>query len=881
MDPTPLLATKFFVPHLEPGWVERAQLVQRLNESQTGRLVLLSAPPGYGKTSLLCAWAAQNDYPPAWISLDEGDNDLSRFLAYLNAAVQARIFSADKPPPDSIQLPSLAAVQHILTILVNAITANTERFAIVLDDYHLITNPDIHRALTFLFDHLPPQLTIFMATRQDPNLPLASMRAKGQLFEFRSDDLQFSLEETRAFLTQNLSFNLTEEQIQTLQTKTEGWVTGLRLIALLLGKTNDVPGLIDSFSGSTRQIADYLTEEVLQKQSPELQNFLLQTAILDRLSGPLCDAVTQQTDSQQTLDFLCDNNLFLSALDQERAWYRYHGLFADLLRARSERTSPSLIQELHQRASTWFSLQGFFDQAISHALAARDPQGAAALLDRHAEALWSRGEFMTLLKWAEALPEESLAGRLELTIYHAVALAMTGNVQEGARRLEALDERVSGHTPDAASGLIFAGHTYLAYHKRNVPAMIHYANQALTYLPQDNHLWRGGISVVLGNAHTHRGNIAAAKEVFEKALRLGQSTNNDLLTLTASIHYAISNINQGNLYQAVEICRQQLSREHLRQLPAFGTLSAVWGDVLREWNQLEEAERRIQLGYELSQRGRGVAMWGWSNLAMAKLFFSKGAHDALERALQDLETLVYQSEAPAWIKPSLTSWKIRSLLARGDLSDAIKHFEEAKRNLNDEPSFLQLDLFIASARVDLARGTFYDDPLAISSATALLQGLKTLTEDNGWFKKHLQVLILLSQAFHLQKEEKKTMATLNQALTLAELQGYIRLFLDEGEPMPTLLRQAEGRKDISSYVRKICAAARIETGLEKKPPSPLSKRELEILSLMSQGLSNAEIAELLYITTGTVKVHASHIYQKLGVKGRMQAVNWAQELGLL
>jgi LuxR family maltose regulon positive regulatory protein len=880
MEATPLLATKFFIPQPGSDWIKREALIERLNHARPGQMVLLSAPPGYGKTSLLSTWASQSEIPIAWVSLDQGDHDPCRFLAYLSTAVQARLVSAQESPPASCQLPSIAAMEHVLTVLINDIVATGAPLAIILDDYHLVNNPAVDQILVFLLDHLPPQLSIIISTRSDPNLPLARLRAKHKLMEIRFDALRFSLAETQAFVNQALSFSLSEEQILALHRKTEGWIAALRLAALSLQGVDDITGFIDSFSGSSRQIAEYLIDEVFDKQTLDLQSFLIQTSILDSLSAPLCDAVTQREDSQEILDDLADHNLFLSALDQERAWFRYHGLFADLLRTRLEKEHVDALS-LHQRASTWFSSQGLFDQAISHALAASNPEGAAALLDRHASDLWSQGEFTTLIKWVEELPDEVLEGRLRLAVYHAVALVMTGDVQAGKTRLEQLEDHLSEIDSTDALGFLYAGTTYLAYYRRDVPKMIQYANQALASLPADNHLWRGGVSVVLGNAYTHKGEIEAAHQAFKSALHSGQIEENGFLALTASLHYAITNMTQGNLHQAVEICRQQLAKEAMRQMPATGTLMAVWGDVLRERNQLEAAEVRIRQGHGLCQQSRGVAMQGWSDLAMIKLHISRGDDEALNDAIKELENLVYQSETPAWLRVALTTQKIRARLNRQNLTSAIRLLDQCSLNRVEAPSFLQLDLFIAAARVDLARYTLRDDQTALISAIDLLQRLQRRTEQKGWFQQYLQVLILLALAYHHQREDESAMVTLGRALELAETQGYVSMFLDEGEPMLELLGQAQNRKDISRYAAKLCTEAGTETLSDEAVTSPLSEREQEILILIAQGLSNAEIAQRLYITTGTVKVHASNIYSKLGVKGRIEAVNWARELGLI
>ncbi len=881
---TPLLQTKLYIPRLRSDYVPRQRLIQHLHESRNSRLVLLSAPAGYGKTTLLSEWVSQGDLQPAWVSLDEADNDVQRFLAYVVAALKSIEPEIGRAWADALQAPQRPPLDELLTLLLNDLATSDRQLILILDDYQTINVPAVHDAVTFLLDHLPPNVSLVIATRVDPPLPLAKLRGSGELVELRAADLRFTYDETLVLFNQLTSDELGDELITILESRSEGWAAGLQMIALSLRTQKDVAQFITTLSGGHRYIADYLADEVLNYQPPDVRTFLLKTAVLDRLSGPLCDAVVSCSNSQVILSRLEEENLFLVALDDECTWYRYHHLFADLLRVRLNQKWPDQVRELHQRASTWFADADDFDAAIRHALAAHDIERATDLLAEHADRLWGRGEYVTLLKWLDQLGEEALRTHPLLRIHHVLAVLMTGQFSLALARMEDM-ERTPNFLSDLSDqdaslllGMQSAAYAYVAYYQRNAYDMVRYAETALRHLPEEHKTWRGAVAVILGNAQNHKGNTKAASAAFAEAMRIGKGPGGGFLSLTASAHLAINYVYQGALYRAVHLCKAQLSSGHLTGTAAAGTLHAVWGDVLREWNRIDEARRHLRRANDLCKQGSGIAMRVWSYLALVKLYFSEQRFAEADRVLRRIENL---SEVPSWVPCDVTVWRARIWIAQDRLGLAAQRLKERGITADDELSFLHLQEHIALARLRIVESAeqSYNAPLA--EAVGLLKRLRHFASDSDWTSKLLETQILLALAYAKQGEKDSSLYALREALMLAEPEGFVRIFLDEGPVMINLLRQAAVRRDLGAYANEILLS--LEPMPDRSMPllEPLSDRELEVLSLIAAGLSNSEIGEKLFVTTGTVKVHASNIYSKLGVSGRIQAVAWARELDLL
>lgn len=539
MSDGPLLITKITPPLTRDDWVSRPELSQQLENCPGETSALLCAPAGYGKTVLLSQWAAQTSSLPAWVSLDAGDNDRSRFLTYCAASIQSRHDLADLEPLTLFSAPGKDAVEHGLITLINTLQDQPAPITLVLDDYQAIRNPAVHGAVTFLIDNLPSTLRVFIATRADPPLPLARWKSRSRLLEIRADRLRFTMLESHTFLQHSMAANLDEGQLRELHAKTEGWISGLRLGVLSLQHVRDPGAGIHSLSGASSEIAAYLTSEVLRQLPPDTQRFLLETSILEKLCAPLCSHLTG-LDGQKQLEKLAAQNLFLEPLDSEGTWYRYHSLFSELLRFRLQRFHPEKITELHRQASAWFSAEGWFDMAALHASQAANDTGTAALLERHINDLWERGEFSTILRWGKSLPMEILEHRIRLAVYISLALIMTGELREGILRLEEM-KRVHGEELQGeTAGWLAAGFTYAAYSQRDMASMQAHAERALALLPASSHHWRGGAAVVLANAKIHEGDFPAAEEVLQQAETSALASDNRFLLLTTRLYRAIA-----------------------------------------------------------------------------------------------------------------------------------------------------------------------------------------------------------------------------------------------------------------------------------------------------------------------------------------------------
>jgi LuxR family maltose regulon positive regulatory protein len=535
-----LLTTKLYIPPPLPNLVERPRLVKRLDEGlRLGhRLTLISAPAGFGKTTLVSDWLRKTDFPVAWLSLDESDNDPARFLIYFIAAlsrVEGTGSTFGKGALTMLQSSQPPATDVVLTALINEVAAFPDRIILVLDDYQTIASSSVDDALTFLLENLPPRMHLVIATREDPHLPLARLRAQGQLTELRATDLRFSSSEAAEFLNQAMDLDLSTEHIAALEARTEGWIAGLQLAAISMQGRKDATSFINSFSGSHRFILDYLIEEVLGQQSEHVQTFLLQTAILDRLTGSLCDAVcgascedTGQDDGRTTLEMLEHANLFLVPLDEERRWYRYHHLFADLLRQRLHQTQPDWVPALHRRASGWYQDHGFVDEAIEHALRGEDFTRAAHLIEKYADALWQRGEHITVSNWTNALPDSLVRERPYLCVYHAWALQLTGQFDAAEARLSAAEEALTSfcqeNDADAKTirGHVHSHRAYLTFIRGEHAKTINYARQALEQLPPEATVIRTQTALYLGVAYRFQGELQAALDIFTEAVASSQ-----------------------------------------------------------------------------------------------------------------------------------------------------------------------------------------------------------------------------------------------------------------------------------------------------------------------------------------------------------------------
>jgi LuxR family maltose regulon positive regulatory protein len=897
----PLLTTKLHIPPVRPDLVPRPRLLERLNQGFAHKLSLISAPAGFGKTTLLSAWIPHSERSVTWVSLDAGDNDPTRFWSYFIAALQMLQATLGESALALLRSPQPLPTELFLTTLLNEIAALPDRFALVMDDYHVIETPSLHQSVTYLIDHLPPQMHLIIVTRADPPLPIAHWRARGQLAELRAADLRFTPDEAALFLRQVMGLPLTAEQATALDTRTEGWIAGLQLAALSMRGREDISGFIEAFTGSHRFVLDYLTEQVLQRQTESVQTFLLHTSILDRMRAGLCNAITGRHDSQAILEQLDLQNLFLIPLDDDRCWYRYHHLFAGVLRHRLRLNEPDQVAKLHRRAAEWYEHHGLVAEAVEHGLAAGDIEASARLIGQAAQAMVMRGEIATLQRWVTALPEAVVRSRPGLSLAHAWALTVAGELDaadarlQDVERLTAGDETVQGRHQQGTAAAV---RTIIAALRADGPVIIEQANRALERLPEDNPFLRGMVTWALGQGYRFAGDAVAAEQALAEASRLNRAVGNLFFAVLAASHRADRLIEQGQLRRAAEAHHQvqQFAADRAPQLIlATGDSYVHFGDVLREWNDLAGAMDAIARGLELN-RGFGLPELIITGLiALARTKQGMGDWDSADGAMREAVHLAESYRVPYQLARA-KAWQARLWLAQGDpstgsepalntvkgqaLAQAQRWAQASGLTVDDELSYAREDEYAILARVLITAG----EP---GLACRLLERLLQQAESGGRMGRAIEVMALQALAHAAQGDRPQALITLARALPLAEPEGFVRTFVDEGAPMAELLRLAAARSIVPDYVGKLLAA--FEQGREGKesppPPSPLveplSAREIEVLKFIVAGLSNREIAQKLFVEVGTVKTHINNIYGKLGVHSRTQAIARARELRLV
>ena len=876
-----LLQTKLFVPPQRSSLVARPRLIGTLNQGLAGKLTLISAPAGFGKTTLVSSWldslqaesAAPNLTRIAWLSLDENDSEVARFLAYVVAALQhidPHIGKSALPLLQASPLP----VSNVLTTLLNDIAKQPDSLMLVLDDYHAVDSSPIDEALTFLLDHLPPQLHLAITSREDPNLPLARLRVRGLLTELRAADLRFTVAETAVFLQKVMGLNLTEDQIAALETRTEGWVAGLQMAALSMRGQEDLSGFIQSFTGSHRFVLDYLLEEVLHRQPAQVQEFLLKTAVLKRLTGPLCDALTDNSDGQAVLESLERANLFLVPLDNERRWYRYHHLFADLLQQRHEQgTAEFDLPDLHSRASKWYEDNGLELDAFQHAAAANDIDRTERLIEGEGTPLQFRGFAAPVLHWLASLPITLLDARPSLWVTYATALFFAGQHTAVEEKLQAAELALQSTKPDETTqdlvGRIATIRASLAIIQHDVATIMLQARQAMAHLHPDNLLYRSAAAYTLGVTHHLRGDRAAASQSFTEVLALSESLADSIYTIAAAISLGQIQAADNNLLLASETYERVL--QMAGDPPQLIAVDAFLGlaHIHYQWNDLEAAHQYGQQCAQLTEQQESIDTFASYLLFLARLKLVQEDVSGAAAVLAEAEAYVRQHHF-LFRLPDVAAAQVRTLLRQGNVTAAAQLAEKH-------------DLPISQARVCLAQGD-------TRGALALLEPLSQQMAAKGWHDERLKILILQALVLQAQGEMDTAVQLLGEALALAEPGGFIRSFVDEGLPMAQLLAETAVRGIMPAYCEKLIAVFaaeghKIETetslALAQSLVDPLTKREMEILSLIATGLKNKEIAATLFISLNTVHYHTKNLYSKLGVNSRTQAITRANELNLL
>ncbi len=882
-----LLQTKLHIPPLRPNLVSRPRLTERLDQGlqQGTKLTLISAPAGFGKSTLIISWIQQAGLPVAWLSLDTGDNDPTRFWSYVFESfkrVQPELAEDALAALGSPQPPSIEA---LLTGLINRATTLANEVILVLEDYYLIDNPSIHEAVTFLLEHLPPQLRLWISGRSDPPLPLARLRGQGQLSEIRELDLRFTTAEAITFFQQMVGLQLSSEHVAILNARTEGWIVGLQLAGLALQGREDTSEFIKAFAGDHSYVINYLTDEVFDRQSEGVQAFLLQTSILNHLHGPLCDAIISgaardQGSSQDTLEYLTNHNLFLIPLDDRRQWYRYHHLFADLLHYRLKRSFPAQAPDLHRLASEWYASNNLIPEAIHHALAAEDFNAAADLIDSNTNSMIGRGETKSVQRWIESLPELVVRQRPRLCI----ALAWTYNLNQEDEEIEPLlqivDRALEKGTIDQSMVDELRGHAtvlraYTALGHDNPLLALQLMNEALAILPEEEMYMRSIVTFTQGVIYKRGGAWPLAAETLPMAQSYGEASGNLSIAIGARCHLIEMLIIQGQLQRAAELCRETI-KQHLAEhggnpLPNLGFVYTHLGEILLEWNDLKAAWENLERGLELSSRM--MVAWSWGRNALICQARIKQIEGEPAAALALLEKAINTNDhmSDLYDIMNMAPWQARLWLMQNKLTLATGWAEAYLNNPGDSDEFGDVVL----ARVRLAQG-LADDALDI------LTPISRKTGRDGRMNREIETVSLQAVAYQARKKMDQAQEILKRALSLAEADGYVRTFVDEGWPMKVLLKQLlirPGDEDFSRpYVMKLLNAFTEE---EEWKGDPLKERELQVLRLLAAGYKTPEIAEELHLANSTVKWYLRNIYSKLGVHKRADALSRARELDFL
>jgi LuxR family transcriptional regulator, maltose regulon positive regulatory protein len=906
--PAPILATKLYVPSPRPDIVRRSRLIDRLNAglSRTPSVTLISAPAGFGKTTLVSEWIATltgSGVRVAWLSLDEGDNAPTRFLTYLVAALQTIAPQIGEATRVALQSSQPPPTDVLLTALLNDLITLGD-VILVLDDYHVIESQSIDEALTFFIDHLPPQLRLVIASREDPQLPLARLRVRGQLTELRAADLRFTPPEAADFLNRVMGLNLAAENIVALENRTEGWIAGLQLAALSIQGRSDTGGFIQAFTGSHRFVLDYLIEEVLQRQPARVRSFLLETSILDRLSSPLCNAITDQADGKAMLETLERGNLFVIPLDDQRQWWRYHHLFAEVLQAHLREAQPDRVSELHRRASVWYEQNGLPAEAIRHALAAKDFDRAAELIERVWLSMDLSYQSATWLGWVKALPDDLIRVHPVICLGYAWALLNGGELEasevwlreaerwlkpreNSSTQMVVVDEAEFRSLPASIAG----ARAYRALALGDISNTKVYARQTLALVPKDDRVRRTQATALLGMAEYADGDLSAAeRSLLDFQAMMWQA---DDLASAIGITFVLANIQlaHGRLREAVNAYQQSLQLALKRGTPFFIGVSDLYrglSEVLCEQGKLEAAAQHLQTAQQLGERG---APTGWSHrlsVAQARLKEAQGDVASVLVLLDEAERQYVRNPLP---DSPVAALKARVWVRQGQLTEALTWVREQGLSPNDDLSYLREFEHLTLARVLLAQYKTDRVGDALQATLKLLERLLYAAEEGGRTGSVIEILILHALACHAQSNLPRALASLERALALAEPEGYIQVFVDEGEPMRLLLEKqahGEGHKPIEYAARLLAAFApplAVLPSTVSHPQStllePLSERELEVLRLLGTELSGPEIARELSVSLNTVRTHTKNIYGKLGVSNRRAAIRCAEELDLL
>ncbi|MBI9107811.1 MAG: hypothetical protein JEZ04_13775 [Spirochaetales bacterium] len=879
--PAPILITKLYIPPLQPKTVLRPHLIKRLNDCRQCKLTLVSASAGFGKTTLISEWVAGCKQPVAWLSLDEEHNDHRCFLTYFIAALQTINTGLGEGLLTMLQSPQPPSTDYILTNLLNEIATFPAAFVLVLDDYHLTDSTEVDDTVAYLLEHMPPLMHLVIATREDPHLPLVRLRGRGQMIELRAAALRFTLSEVKGYLNEVMDLDLSTNDIAALETRTEGWITGLQLAAISMHGQENITGFIESFTGSHHFILDYLIEEVLQQQSDSIQSFLLSTSILDRMCGSLCDAVllTSSGTGQETLRSLEQSNMFIVPLDNQRRWYRYHHLFSELLKQRLQQRTASFLEdrgiaELHIRASEWYEKNDLSLEAFHHATLANDIDRALRLVESKDMPLYYHGSVGSVLNWLKSLPKSVMDDKPLLWITYASVSLGLGQITGVEHYLEAaetavaavavLDEAPHDIISRDMTGRIASMRAILEVPKYDAETIKIQSLRALEYLNPSNLSARTTSLWLLGHAYELLKDHTAAKKVFNETILLGETSGNILFTVLAKANLGSLLEAENQLHRAAESYKQILQVVGDQPLPALCEVHLGLARIFYQWNDMDSALQHANSSIELASLFENtIDRFIVCEIFLSHLKLAAGDIDEAASLLARIAHSVHQYDFVHRI-PELAAQQVQAMIKQGDLESAAKLSEKH-------------DLPISAVQVFLAGGDS-------SSALKILEVLQPEDCTLNWNNEQLTVMILQAIALFNNDEKTKAFTLMKKILSFTEAEGFIRIFVDQGMPMFRLLSETAAQGIGREYISRLMAAFKEnKKHNEEIQPliDPLSPREIEVLKLIALGLSNNEICNKLFLALDTVKGHNRRIFSKLDVKNRTMAITKARSLNIL
>jgi LuxR family maltose regulon positive regulatory protein len=885
--PLTTIETKLFPPRLSKNQVPRVTLKNKLNSRENCKLTLVSAPTGYGKSTLLAEWAADHDGEVAWLSLEQEDNDPTRFWSYIIASLQKINANMGAALHSTLRSPQHFSTNVLLAELIDEVSGLQTPLNIVLDDYQAIDSKSIHEMVFKFINWLPDQVDLIISTRSDPPFPLGRLRSRGELCEIRINDIRFDLEETTQFLNLAVEWDLSAEEISYLNRITEGWIAGLQLSAFSMRNYSNKSKFFTSFAGDDRFVADYLVQEVLRQQPKQISSFLIQTSLLKVLSDQVCHAVTDIADCQKILEYLEENNLFLISLDRNRGWYRYHHLFSELLRRRLALEHPKEISSIHQRASQWYENHNFIHQAIYHALEMEDYERAAELIQGSILSLINRGEFETVKSWIEKIPKSIITSHPWLGIAQVWEMVFSGHLDFIQGEINHLSSDLLSDTADEEHirGHLFAIKACLSSLSGDQVNALEHSQGALALLPEDDFFARGISSLILGLSLRWQGDLSAAIEAYTIAQKVSKEGEDSFVYIYSSSFKGYVMVLMGRLKEGhkefISAMRsfQPPDNDDMRESPILGLIHSFLSGVLLRWNKVDQSFEHAKKGLELSKR------WGNRQAIHDGYFFYiqaliargdiSGAKIAIKQAKENAEYLPSFQYLDVFFQEGMMYLKTQ------DLNYVAKLIQDIDIHPDDEIGYIQLQTYQVLAKYLRQRGE-------IEKFTQLSTRLLHIAENAGARSKEVDIYIQQALAFSIKKDDSRALSSLNSALEIAEPERNIYAFMNEGEQLIDLLKHAASTGMFVDFIGEILQAYYSRVHFEEKRLdggnedliSPLTARELQVLCLLAVGLTSTEVARELVISVGTARTHIKNLYRKLDVHKRIEAVNKAKDLSL-